>query len=419
MEAGGFRPPRQISTRAGLIHALDEAAALEHGLLLQYLFAAVSMKRRPDEGLTERQVELLRDWEGTLLEVARQEMAHLGTVCNLLNAIGAAPQFSRPNFPVANRYYPSDVDEDGQEEHLTFALEPFSLATIKRFVRFETPEPEATDRAVAAEPALRWRTVGDLYEQIARAFATLDERTLFIGDQRAQETDDWTALLKILGVANRQDAVAAITSIIEEGEGTPVGNEQSHWQRFVDIRKQLEAEQARDPSFEPARPVLANPLTRPHFETAGGQLISDRLAGEICELHNGVYASMLLMLLQYFAFAGEQDDAREELRATVRRLMSAVIRPLGELLSELPAGPDHPGATAGPSFELYGTISAPVNPARAWLLFTERLADQAEVCDALSREVGAPPRLAYLTTNLRLAAATIKRAAPAIGSAEN
>jgi len=81
-------------------------------LLLVHLFAAVSMKRRPGEGLTERQVELLRDWEGTLLDVARQEMAHLGTVCNLLIAVGAAPEFSRPNFPVANRYYPSDADDD-------------------------------------------------------------------------------------------------------------------------------------------------------------------------------------------------------------------------------------------------------------------------------------------------------------------
>jgi len=123
---------------------------------------------------------------------------------------------------------------------------------------------------------------------------------------------------------------------------------------------------------------------------------------------------MLLMLLQYFAFAGEAQGARRELRATIRRLMSAVIRPLGELLTELPAGPEHPGRTAGPSFELYGAISAPVDPARAWLLFAERLADQAEVCDALSREPGAPPRLEFLTTNLRLAAAAIGRAAPAL-----
>lgn len=414
MAGGGFQPPRAITTRAGLIHALDEAAALEHGLLLQYLFAAVSMKRRPDEGCSERQIELLREWEGTLLDVARQEMAHLGTVCNLLNAIGAAPQFSRPNFPVANRYYPSDVDEDGEEEHLTFALEPFGVAAMKRFVRFETPEPDSTERAVAAEPALRWRTVGDLYNQISRSFATLDERTLFIGDQKAQESDDWTARLNILGVANRQEAIAAITSIIEEGEGSPAGTEDSHWQRFVDISKQLGDEQAEEPDFEPARPVLANPLTRPHSEVTGGQFITDRLAGQICELHNGVYATMLLMLLQYFAFAGEPEDARMELRATIRRLMSAVIRPLGEVLTELPAGPEHAGKTAGPSFELYGAISAPVDPARAWLLFGERLADQAEVCDALSREPGAPPRLQYLTTNLRLAAATIRRATPAL-----
>lgn len=412
MAGADFLPPREISSRAGLIHALHDAAELEHGLLLQYLFAAVSMKRRTDEGLTERQVELLRDWEGSILEVARQEMAHLGTVCNLLNAIGGAPQFSRPNFPVANRYYPSD-GADGEQRHLTFALEPFGATTIKRFVRFETPEPEAIERAVAVEPALRWQTVGDLYTQISRAFATLDEQTLFIGDQDAQETDSWTAQLKIIKVTNRQDALAAIKSIIEEGEGTPVGGEKSHWQRFVEIGDQLAAEQIADPDFEPARPVLANPLTRPHFEAAGGEFITDRLAGQICELHNGVYASMLLMLLQYFAFAGEEESARMELRATIRRLMSAVIRPLGEVLTQLPAGPEHPGRTAGPSFELYGSISAPVDPGRAWLLFKERLADQAEVCDVLSREPGAPPRLQFLTTNLRLAAATIERALPA------
>jgi hypothetical protein len=92
--------------------------------------------------------------------------------------------------------------------------------------------------------------------------------------------------------------------------------------------------------------------------------------------------------------------------------MSGVIRPLGEVLTELPAGPEHPGRTAGPSFELYGSVRAPVDPSRAWRLFHERLRDQAEVCDMLSRKSGAPPRLGFLATNLRLAAAAIRRAMP-------
>src|SRR5215216_2650989 len=94
-----------IDTRAELVNALYEAAELEHGLLLQYLYAALSLKKRLDEGITGAQQELIRKWEGQILLVAREEMAHLGTVCNLLSAVGAPPRLSRPNFPQPE-YYP-------------------------------------------------------------------------------------------------------------------------------------------------------------------------------------------------------------------------------------------------------------------------------------------------------------------------
>ncbi len=88
-----------IDTCEELINALIEAAELEHGLLIQYLFAAYSLKKRPPEGITWAQVEKVRDWERAILVVARQEMAHLGNVCNLLTAIGGAPHFERRNMP--------------------------------------------------------------------------------------------------------------------------------------------------------------------------------------------------------------------------------------------------------------------------------------------------------------------------------
>ena len=78
----------KIDTREELINALTEAAELEHGLLCQYLFAAFSMKKHPTEGATWPQLELVRSWEAHILRVAREEMAHLGTVTNLLTAIG-------------------------------------------------------------------------------------------------------------------------------------------------------------------------------------------------------------------------------------------------------------------------------------------------------------------------------------------
>ena len=43
----------KISDREELIHFLSEASELEHGLCCCYLFAAFSLKRTADEGLTE------------------------------------------------------------------------------------------------------------------------------------------------------------------------------------------------------------------------------------------------------------------------------------------------------------------------------------------------------------------------------
>jgi CDGSH-type Zn-finger protein/truncated hemoglobin YjbI len=58
------------------------------------------------------------------------------------------------------------------------------------------------------------------------------------------------------------------------------------------------------------------------------------------------------------------------------------IKPLGDLVTTLPAGPEYPGRTAGPSFELFYE-SDYVLPHReaAWLLLTERLRQAADFCE--------------------------------------
>ena len=45
-------PPIVIEHRDALIFLLNEAAELEHAIMCQYLFAAFSMKKSTDEGLT-------------------------------------------------------------------------------------------------------------------------------------------------------------------------------------------------------------------------------------------------------------------------------------------------------------------------------------------------------------------------------
>jgi hypothetical protein len=122
-----------IQTREELIQVLGIASELEHNLMCQYLFAVYSLKRYPDEGLTEAQLDQARGWGSLITMVARQEMEHLGLVMNLRSAIGAPPSFSRPNFPQpATRYGKAGIDS---------VLTRFSADTIARFQKFEQPHP--------------------------------------------------------------------------------------------------------------------------------------------------------------------------------------------------------------------------------------------------------------------------------------
>ena len=120
-----------ITTRSDLIQALCDAAQLEHGLCCAYLFAAYSIKRRPDEDVPPHRLADLRNWESVLLLIARQEMGHLGIVGNLLTSIGGMPYFRNPTFPIA-------VDRYGELPALP--LQRFSGEAIRRFLAFETPE---------------------------------------------------------------------------------------------------------------------------------------------------------------------------------------------------------------------------------------------------------------------------------------
>src|SRR5690349_13620672 len=107
-----------LHTREELLLALTEAAELEHMLACQYLFAAFSIKQRPEEvGNNADYLKKVKDWRTQVLQIALQEMGHLGTVNNLLSAIGGAAHFLRPNFPQPARYYGPQA---------TSALEAFS-----------------------------------------------------------------------------------------------------------------------------------------------------------------------------------------------------------------------------------------------------------------------------------------------------
>jgi len=84
------------------------------------------------------------------------------------------------------------------------------------------------------------------------------------------------------------------------------------------------------------------------------------------------------MIARYFAFGHETPGQRQVLAHAAVGLMSQAIKPPGLLLARLPAGPDHPGATAGASFQLPYRASFLLPHRRsAWLRFAERLDELA------------------------------------------
>jgi hypothetical protein len=365
-----------IDTRQEIIYALNEAAEIEHGFMIQYIFAAMTMKKRLDEKITGGQQELIRKWESQVLSVAREEMAHLGTVCNLLSAVGGAPHFKRPNFPQkATQYYPFD-----------FILSRFSDESLYRFIRFELPkgeplplEPVNLSKSklfslfpITPDP-IEYDYLGELYNNIRFGFNTVAEADLFIGPKASQDFEEWSRRMKILRVTNRETANKAIDFIIEGGEGSPGNREDSHYYTFLNIRKDLNSQIQNN--FDPSRPVVLNPRTREHHRDTpiSGTLIKNSDSKKVAELFNICYEISLLALSQLYSFGGESLGERDILRQSSRQLMTMVLRPIAEILTEMQVTNDPNDGNAGPPFELYGDLQLSTQESNRWIILNERL----------------------------------------------
>lgn len=402
---------QSIDTREGLIAALHEAAEIEHGLLLQYLYAALSLRQTPDESLTPQQFAVLRQWKGTLLGVAVDEMGHLGTVFNLLAAVGAQPHLDRPAFPQATGYYP-----------FAFELVPFSDEALRRFVIAELPRgytvasclgPDAAPRPDLVQAGLvpevpSYRYVGELYESIADGFRAIPEATLFIGSRTRQVDNRWSVNVDMRMIGDRASALEAIEDIVQDGEGAADQRDDSHYGKFCRMWRAF-----RDQPFDAARPVVTNPRTRKPRDTTGMKvvLIEHEVALRVAEVFNLAYAVMLRLLAQFFANDRESEAQRDAIRNACSRLMSVAIRPIAEVLTALPVSSAPGAGNAGPTFELYLPIEIAPEPRNRWVMLVEsfelvigalvQLSEHARSHPAVGRLVGIADTLRIMERSLR------------------
>lgn len=393
-------PPIAAGSREELVYLLGQACELEHGLMCEYLYAQFSLKRSVGEGLTPSQLMRVQAWEATLIGVVKQEMLHLALSSNILTALGAAPHFERPNFPILSGWYPAGVQ---------IALLPFGERALRHFAYLERPEgvplEDAAgfraaqqsrpvtmgDEPLVAVPA-EWRTVGHLYRSIADGLVGLCRRdgedAVFIGPPDVQAVTaifEWPQLVAVTDLASARQAIEVI---VEQGEGARGDWLKSHFGTFVGILEDLLAEQAADPTFDPARPVVPAFVRLPP-DVASGAVIEDPITARVAELCNGLYEVVLQVLSRYYIHQGENAGELDTLARTAKHLMNWVMRELAPVLTTLPVGPSHPGCTAGPTFDIV-RAAAFVLPHRlaAWKIIKERLDALYSACGSLAGEPG-------------------------------
>jgi len=382
-----------VQDREELIYLLCEAAEFEHTVMCSYLYAQWTLKRDLSEDITPTELAAITRWRRSLAQVALEEMLHLSLVNNLLAAVGAAPHLWRPAFPVRPGHFPADV---------VMNLTRFGEAALDHFMFIERPEGIRIADGAGFAHAAHYRRVarpdmlapspqdyvsqGHLYHGVLQGLARLSEQLgeerVFVGHGQAQVSVEEFGLPGLFKITDLASAQRAIEEIVLQGEGAPAHREDSHFARFSAIREELRQLRAVRPDFEPARPVVRNPMLGELGITRDRVPIVEPLTSQVVDLANSIYALMIRALSQVFAPAPLPRDLRLALATSTTVLMSAMSR-VAEVATRLPVDAAQPGVTAAPNFELPGSSGQLVQQCAARIL-GERAAELAAAARRLA-----------------------------------
>jgi hypothetical protein len=348
----------RITTLEQLHSYLDAALQLEHATIPPYLTALYSL--HPGSNSDARHI---------LRTVVVEEMLHLTLVANVMNAVGVAPDLTKPGFVPR---YPTCLP-DGEKD-FEVGLRPFTPEALDTCLKIERPgkAPSTTarirqrsggQRLLAAspdEPGMQYYSIGEFYQEIDRGLRHLhhlyeqEGKQLFTGDPARQITPEYfySGGGEPIPVTGLTSALAALNLITEQGEGLGGGiydaeSELSHYYRFEQLqlgRYYQKGDQPGHPSGPPLEvdysavyPVLEN--ARLEDYPKGSELYV------AAEEFNHSYAEFLSFITR--AYTGEPQALLEgvvrmfRLRDDINRLIRNPI-------------PDRPGVHAAPTFEPAG-----------------------------------------------------------------
>lgn len=406
---------------------LESAAEIEHALMVQYLYAAYSLKSSA-EVTDPGQREVLADdsatsWPQVIKEVAREEMGHLLTVQNLLLALGLPPNFEREDFPPRKDLYP-----------FALHLEPLTQQSLAKYVVAESPS-DATGIEDIVELALspgkpRINRVGVLYGLLGVVFATpaqieegktsgnpWDEMVSYLAHlayeqapavqwhlpdgvfgaagvvQQAEPSDWQVSGVRVHRVADRAAARAAIRDIGEQGEGPTTSSEESHFERFRLVYRGSGGA----PGF-PAAGEWVPTRTVPTDPTPAG--CPDQSTRRWVELADLGYGLLLGLVEHYLMSTG---DERDLLTAWIFAEMRTRLGYLARTLTTLPTG-EPGGGVAGMPFTLPTPIHLPGLESARWRLHAQRVQAVVSKVEEIQNAGGATAEAETTYLNALLAA---------------
>lgn len=362
---------------------LETAAEVEHALIVQYLYAAFSL-RSSEEVSDPDQQSALNEWFGVLHRTAREEMGHLMTAQNLLLAIRLQPNLEREDFPPRKDLYPFELH-----------LEPLSQRSLAKYVTAEAPQDASGIEdivALATESAgMTVNRVGVIYGLLGVVFSTeqqvvaggsgseswdevlrrlaaaayqqspaiswhlgddaIDPQTL---DSQAH-SDSWPGGgVTIHRIGDRAAALEAIRDVAEEGEGPTDGGEASHFDRYRNIYRGSNGIMPFPPAgaWTPARAVPTDP--RP-------DAIIEPRTQRWAQLADLRYA-LLLGFIEHHLLTSGADD-----RANLAHWSIAEMFMLSRLAGKLATLPQGSGVAALP-FTLPTSLHLPATEPERWQL---------------------------------------------------
>jgi hypothetical protein len=388
--------PAGFSGHDYAVYLLHIGAEIEHLLMVQYLYAAYSLGGAQVPSAEQAKV---RRWQEVILGIAKEEMAHLISVQNVLRLIGGPLNLDRNDYPWDAPFYPFE-----------FALEPLSRASLARYIVTESPEEwpkdvsaaekkEITDLALAGQ-SMPVKRVGVLYSLMIDVIGNekLLSDALFQPDTLPYQAswDEWgrayrqgargatlspeskTPDLLIMTAYSRDSALSALEAVAEQGEAADIDpeiDETSHFRRFLQIYREFPKQAD---GWSPTIDIVSNPRTMGgDANIPGTNYIANEQTRHWGDLFNLRYRMLLVYLSHAFRISGS--NSRQEDGAArgmiVHRTFGEMynLRAIGKILVKLPLGPSPDGPRAGPPFEMPYSIALPAAERDCWRLHLDLL----------------------------------------------